>query len=382
MQGYGQAGWLLAHEVGHTYGLVDPSQPNHNGAVTITGEKAKKSHSINGRIFDPTAFNLGLGSLHLQRKSIPIPSSVMGANDLDENELFETIDWNWLRDGLKLTSPIIMPPVDAVFYIVGTINRDDTVERLDSRFWPPGVPTDPPVDSPFTIVFLNENGQVLASSGFSVSFEGAHVDPDGVPEEPHTGAPFSVAQPFPIGAVEVQLRHGGKVIASLRPSVNPPSIALLTPGDGEVFKRSQPGMLIQWSGSDLDGDPLTYTLSFSSDGGQTFLPIGTAFGPETTSYVWNTSFSPRNTKQGVIRVEASDGFNVKTTSSTVFEVASVACDIDGNGNIDRNDINAIFAARNTQSTADDLRDVDSNGAITVNDARICTLRCTKPRCAP
>jgi hypothetical protein len=59
------------------------------------------------------------------------------------------------------------------------------------------------------------------------------------------------------------------------------------------------------------------------------------------------------------------------------------CDVDLDGRIDRNDINLIFAARNTPATGpDDPRDADGDGVITVNDARICTLLCTNPNCAP
>jgi len=67
----------------------------------------------------------------------------------------------------------------------------------------------------------------------------------------------------------------------------------------------------------------------------------------------------------------------------------LACDVDGNGQVDRHDVNAIFAARNTAAPPGDPRDASSplgdgvpDGVITVDDSRYCTLRCTNPRCAP
>ena len=58
------------------------------------------------------------------------------------------------------------------------------------------------------------------------------------------------------------------------------------------------------------------------------------------------------------------------------------CDVDRDGDIDRNDTNAIFAARNTPSVSGDVRDANGDGQITVTDSRLCVLRCTKPQCAP
>jgi len=76
------------------------------------------------------------------------------------------------------------------------------------------------------------------------------------------------------------------------------------------------------------------------------------------------------------------GIGVPKTS---FEYAfgRVVCDVDGNGVIDSIDISAIFAARGSPPAfPGDPRDVDGDGLITVNDARICVNRCTNPRCAP
>ena len=62
--------------------------------------------------------------------------------------------------------------------------------------------------------------------------------------------------------------------------------------------------------------------------------------------------------------------------------SAVSCDVDADSDIDRNDINAIFAARNTPANGpNDPRDADGDGIITVNDGRQCVLQCTLPRCA-
>lgn len=64
------------------------------------------------------------------------------------------------------------------------------------------------------------------------------------------------------------------------------------------------------------------------------------------------------------------------------------CDITGptpgvsDGQIDSRDIAAIRAAIGTVVGLNDPRDYNLDGKITVNDVRACTLKCTKPKCAP
>lgn len=71
------------------------------------------------------------------------------------------------------------------------------------------------------------------------------------------------------------------------------------------------------------------------------------------------------------------------TLSILIPVSATAdvCDIDGDGDIDRNDVMVISLARNTPASGpDDPRDANSDGMISIVDARACTLQCTLPRC--
>jgi len=57
-------------------------------------------------------------------------------------------------------------------------------------------------------------------------------------------------------------------------------------------------------------------------------------------------------------------------------------DVDGDGDVDNNDLNLILAARNTPaSTVNDLRDLNGEGKIDALDSRILVTKCTRPRCA-
>lgn len=86
-----------------------------------------------------------------------------------------------------------------------------------------------------------------------------------------------------------------------------------------------------------------------------------------------------------IRVTMEPNANGDSPILSDLKVASVGgaakCDIDKDGDIDKNDISAIFAARGQKATADDPRDLDNDGLITVNDSRGCVLKCTRTNCA-
>jgi hypothetical protein len=81
----------------------------------------------------------------------------------------------------------------------------------------------------------------------------------------------------------------------------------------------------------------------------------------------------------------SGGDRVPTGSAVDLTVSSgpaVEGDVDGDGDVDLDDLNAIRAARsNPAAGPDDPRDLDGDGTITGLDLRKAALLCTRPRCA-
>jgi hypothetical protein len=56
------------------------------------------------------------------------------------------------------------------------------------------------------------------------------------------------------------------------------------------------------------------------------------------------------------------------------------CDVNGDGQVNVDDMNEIFAAIGTAVSAGSPFDPNGDGMVTINDARLCALMCTKSNC--
>ena len=97
----------------------------------------------------------------------------------------------------------------------------------------------------------------------------------------------------------------------------------------------------------------------------------------------NTAF---NATGRYIQVRTRLQTNVNNESPILYDLTvssqALVCDVDGNGKVDLTDIGLIRAGIGQTPVANDPRDANGDGLITVNDARTCATRCTNARCAP
>ena len=129
---------------------------------------------------------------------------------------------------------------------------------------------------------------------------------------------------------------------------------------------------------DQDADPLSgVRVDFSVTGPNA--RNGFAF----TDGAGAASFCYVGTAAGTDTITAAVG-SLSDTSTKVWTASTaLVCDIDGDIDIDSSDLQAIRLANGkTVPPASPALDVNKDGRVNVADVRACTLKCTRPGCAP
>ncbi len=129
-------------------------------------------------------------------------------------------------------------------------------------------------------------------------------------------------------------------------------------------------------------DQVTYRIAGLSSGQYT---IKAEIIYQTLAYGFsNHLFSDKETSEVVDFKSMFDASNQKSQLIADTQVATIVKklgDIDGDGDVDMNDINLILAAKNQSATGiEDARDINGDMRIDLLDSRKATLLCTRARC--
>ena len=117
------------------------------------------------------------------------------------------------------------------------------------------------------------------------------------------------------GVDEIRLQRNGRLVARKLASAHPPSVQIVLPNKGGELL---PGAQVSWAALDLDGDPLTYDVSYSTDDGYTWRLL--SMGLTARSYQLPARLPGSNSVR--LRVAANDGFWTTTDDTDAsFRVA-------------------------------------------------------------
>lgn len=181
-------------------------------------------------------------------------------------------------------------------YVSGRIYQDGRIQ-LYPVFLLPGLPRFVP--QPFgelTLEIYDASSKEPLRFPFTPSF----MDSEGN----HLGeAVFHLNVPLPPNTRRIAVLRGGKVLDEIRVSKHRPGLRIQEPfGKAEWNGRH----LMKWDAYDKDGDPLSYVLFYSPDGGKRWVPV--KWGVTGNEYEVDMNLLPGGAR-GMFKAVVSDGFH-------------------------------------------------------------------------
>lgn len=296
--------WYGGHEIGHTRGRYHAEFCGAGGGAAYPYP--------NGRISPTLSGSTALYGFDITTRAIYGPdwTDVMTycSQEWVSDFTYEGIRSYLVGTGLEGAQPQTVHANDFLI-VVGLADLDahtanlESVQKISQEADAPL-----PVAGEWSLVLLDASNQELASYPFAPQELTDDAESPG-----HPGV-ISEIVPWTAGAVKVEIRYNGDVVASRSASANPPGVTVTSPGPGEVIHDGP--FTLTWSGSDPDGDPLTYSVLYSNDEGATWETL--AAGLQATELNLNTDTLPGGS--GLLRVIADDGFLTGMGTSGAFSV--------------------------------------------------------------
>jgi len=330
---------ILAHEIGHSYGLgdeygqdethenmcgvfqcnINPPPPNYCGSngfwlSCIGNFKCTESIAV------PWTGD-GTGSTVVSTLDHPFDVAERGplGNMLSFMGSGERMSNYWITPDIYHQLFIKQLPAEQnssvnseigrVIQANGVIGTDNTIELLPWIAITTTLPT--LISGTYTIEALDGFDVVLASQGFEVSFISLSDPPAELDD-----APFWVNLSFPIGTKVFQINKGDAILARYEVSDNSPLVNVISPNGGEIWGPFGTEN-ITWTGSDVDGDVIYYTVLYSPNGTD-WTTISTNITDTQTSVVLNEIPGGDGAR---VQVIATDGINTSIDESdAIFTV--------------------------------------------------------------
>jgi hypothetical protein len=289
---------VLAHEIGHTYGLclnqedytLHPYPPwigsPANGTWCDRREIITNGYSFMGYAANPNSFLL---------------TCIDGeGNVVNRHAWVNATHYNYLLNQLRQTKQ--RAENQTIMYIWAVLDRNDTIDLRNIYVFQNQSLNVPQQPGNYSIQLLNIANETIDEFSFDPLFE-INADPYGTIETNCSG--FCYSLPYHEGVRKILVKHGNVTIAERLVSDHAPTLNLIHPNGGETIEIGKK-YNITWNANDVDGNTLYYTITYSSDNGKTFSLL--QFESTKNYYLWDTTGLTPGTEYK-IQIIANDGYH-------------------------------------------------------------------------
>ncbi|TWT43875.1 Ser-Thr-rich glycosyl-phosphatidyl-inositol-anchored membrane family protein [Phycisphaerae bacterium RAS1] len=304
---------IVAHELGHTFGLPLPQNGSPCGVFTTCEEYARFGEG--GRAAGEGVWVRGR-DFGLTDEQIKIPASAR--NFMGVNPLF--------RDGPKIFTWVAKDDYEHLLSKMRSLFRDPEALLISFEISQAGEVTPQPWYTFWTsdlsesddegthaVRLLDAEGRVLAEHKFSPTFI-RETEP--AMEDPTVDATaVTMAIKRPSGLAQIEIVAGDEIVFERDVTASAPVVEVIAPEGGETLAAGK-SFTLSWKGSDADGDALHYALSFSDDNGATWSPV--VVDLDKPEFDWTAPDAP--TRFGLIRIFATDGVNTFDITTQPFTI--------------------------------------------------------------
>ncbi|HVG60443.1 MAG TPA: Ig-like domain-containing protein [Hyalangium sp.] len=310
LTGVGSNNEVIAHEVGHVYGISTANNPDHGHRLPSAGVEGFQVRTRTNRsITESPSAAVSLMHPFIQ------PTGTQWIHNDDYGTLLGAV--TFLPSRVPQASSRTTTTVPYLI-VSGFIDLSANSAVLEPAYLQE-VPNNPPSSSgSCTVELLDGGGAVLARDFVEPQLE---LTPSTLPGAAEHGTPpagllsgpafFSVSLPWDTSAQTIRVSCNGSVLAVEQRSDNPPSVDFVGLADGDTLTGMR---LLEWQGSDPDGPPgLFYQLQHSSDGGTSWTPLS-PLGSQTRLEL-DTSLLPTGSQH--LRILVTDGFDTAYATRAV-----------------------------------------------------------------
>jgi len=272
-------------------------------------------------------------------------------DDPGPESFFDTCHFNWwdlfpletfMPFGPVLTSEEDLPDVDFIL-VTGGIDPSRLGELHPAWRLKRPIPPDPPEawrEGDFAVQLIGLQGQVVDERRFFADFDdpdagaagrvgasaASRADGHGQTDYAflmHIATPLGPTGALNVSEIRLMDTTTGAILSSTRVTPSLPAVQILSPDPRQTPVLGLP-FEIRWAATDADGGPLTYAVQYSPDNGQHFLAL--ANNLTQPSYIGDPNVLPGGAHI-VLRVQASDGFNVGEGTVGTFQVPRKAPEV-------------------------------------------------------